>query len=504
MASAKHTSHTDCTSSGRGSRDRMSRTTQTVSIVLGSIIAAAAIVYCAGCVFFYQRFWPNTVIGDAGVSLMTAGDAKVALQQASDERSVNVNGQGVSFTLTGANAGLELNVDAAVGTALAGNRFWQWPVQVFLDHDDSEVLSTSFDTELLRSTIEAQLAAFNSMASDPTDAYIYFDEYSNSFQINPGSMGTKLDVDSVMQTVIDALTARRNYTALTSVNLVQQNIKADDERLLQAQQTANSYLSCNVDLVLPGTDNTVVASITPAVVKDWIVFGADCSVWLDDALLTAWSSQVEDLIDSVGDAREYVRPDGKYVSVPANYKQGTYGWTSDGAGLLDLVRSSVQGGWTGIVEVPIKQSAAVFAPNGADWGTTYIDIDLGEQYVRYYIDGWIVWESACITGEYGVHDTPQGVYYIRARMRDQLLIAVDIDPATGKPEYEVPVDYWMPFIDNMYALHDNPYRADAQYDYGGTYYMNGAGSHGCINLPISKAASLFDIVTVGTPVVVHY
>lgn len=500
--SARTTSHH---ASNRGSRPSSEGGSRHLGLAVASALAIALmVVYCAGCVFFYQRFWPNTVIGDANVSLMTAGDAKESLQQASDTRSVSVSGQGVSFTLTGANAGLELNVDAAVSTALAKTACWQWPVQVFLVHDYSEVISTSFDTDLLRATIEENLAAFNSMASDPSDAFLWFDDASQQFQVNPGSMGTKLDVDSVMATVIDALTNRRNHAALTSANLVQQNVRSDDERLLAAQQQANSYLVCNVDLVLPGTDS-VVASVNPATVKDWIVFGEDFSVWLDDSLLTAWVTQLEDRIDSVGDAREYYRiDDGKYVYVPANTKQGTYGWISDGAALLQTVYDSVNGGWTGIVTVPTKRDAAVYAPGGADWGDTYIDIDIAEQYVRYFVDGQIVWSSACITGYYNLHDTPEGVYYINAKMRNQTLVAVDIDPETGKPEYEVPVDYWMPFIDNLYALHDNPYRDDAQYAYGGTYYQTGSGSHGCINLPISWARSLYEIVTVGTPVVVHY
>jgi lipoprotein-anchoring transpeptidase ErfK/SrfK len=34
--------------------------------------------------------------------------------------------------------------------------------------------------------------------------------------------------------------------------------------------------------------------------------------------------------------------------------------------------------------------------------------------------------------------------------------------------------------------------------------MEGYGSHGCINLPVDNAASLYDLCSVGDVVVVHY
>lgn len=481
----------------------MSAAARAVGIVAGAAVVALVAIYCAGCVFFYQRFWPSTVIGDTDVSSMSADEAKAALEQASKARTVSVSGQGVSFVLTSENAGLELNVDSAVSAALARTSSWQWPVEVMSEHDSSDVLSTSFDTDLLRSTIEAQLAAFNSMASDPVDAFLYYDQNTQSYQVNPGSLGTKLDVDSVMQSVMAALGSRRDHAPLTSANLVQQSVKSDDARLLAAQQAANSYLACNFSFTVNGA---VVATIDPSIVQSWIVIGDDYSVSLDEAQLTAWFETLEGQLDTVNQTRYFTRFDGKDVTVE-NSGKNTYGWISDGEQLLQMIRDAVYGGAVGSAEVPFKQTAAVFVVNGADWGGTYIDIDLAEQYVRYYVDGSLQWESACLTGLYGVHDTPTGVYYIRALMRDQKLIAVDIDPATGKPEYEVPVSYWMPFIDNLYALHDNPYRDDSQSAYGGTYFYT-EGSHGCVNLPISKAASLWNLLYqndgIGTAVIVHY
>lgn len=75
----------------------------------------------------------------------------------------------------------------------------------------------------------------NASASDPIDATLYFDESTNRYEINPGSLGTKLDIDSIMETVQTALAQRNPYAALTSVNLVHQSVKADDRISYEAR-----------------------------------------------------------------------------------------------------------------------------------------------------------------------------------------------------------------------------------------------------------------------------
>lgn len=74
------------------------------------------------------------------------------------------------------------------------------------------------------------------------------------------------------------------------------------------------------------------------------------------------------------------------------------------------------------------------------------------------------------------------------------------DPETGKPEYETPVAYWMRVTWSGIGFHD----ATWQYAFGGTRYADGWGSHGCINMPYNQAAALYDLISVGTPVIVHY
>ena len=63
--------------------------------------------------------------------------------------------------------------------------------------------------------------------------------------------------------------------------------------------------------------------------------------------------------------------------------------------------------------------------------------------------------------------------------------------------YATFVNYWMAFY-NHYGLHDATWRRE----FGGDIYLTD-GSHGCVNLPKDKAGELFELVEVGTPVIVY-
>ena len=70
----------------------------------------------------------------------------------------------------------------------------------------------------------------------------------------------------------------------------------------------------------------------------------------------------------------------------------------------------------------------------------------------------------------------------------------------GTPEWECVVAYWMPFIGNNYGLHD----ASWQSYFGSVAYTINNWSHGCVNLPTSKAAAIYDLCQIGDAVIVHY
>ena len=62
------------------------------------------------------------------------------------------------------------------------------------------------------------------------------------------------------------------------------------------------------------------------------------------------------------------------------------------------------------------------------------------------------------------------------------------------------VHYWMRFNNpKAQGLHDASWR----WNFGGDIYKTN-GSHGCVNLPYSLAESIYNNISVGTPVICYY
>ena len=68
----------------------------------------------------------------------------------------------------------------------------------------------------------------------------------------------------------------------------------------------------------------------------------------------------------------------------------------------------------------------------------------------------------------------------------------------GTYEYETSVTYWMPFNGGI-GFHDATWQAY----FGGDRYTY-AGSHGCINMPLDAAATLYSIIDTNVPIVCFY
>ena len=92
--------------------------------------------------------------------------------------------------------------------------------------------------------------------------------------------------------------------------------------------------------------------------------------------------------------------------------------------------------------------------------------------------------------------TPPGIFTLYYKKSPDVLRGA-LQP-DGKYEYEQPVDYWMPFNGGI-GFHD----ANWQPYFGGDRFYGG-GSHGCINLPPSNAAVLYDIIQYDVPIVCFY
>ena len=121
-----------------------------------------------------------------------------------------------------------------------------------------------------------------------------------------------------------------------------------------------------------------------------------------------------------------------------------------------------------------------------------MEADMNNQHLYLYQDGNLVLETDFVSGTMvSSWDcvTPEGVFGLLYKTTDAVL--------RGET-YTTPVKYWMPFYGN-YGMHDANWRGA----FGGDIFITN-GSHGCINLPPSMAAQIYQYVSKGFPVVCYY
>ncbi|MBQ3265421.1 MAG: L,D-transpeptidase family protein [Ruminococcus sp.] len=122
-------------------------------------------------------------------------------------------------------------------------------------------------------------------------------------------------------------------------------------------------------------------------------------------------------------------------------------------------------------------------------GSTYIEISIDQQHMWVYKNGSQIASTDVVTGNKGSADTPKGYYSVRSKSRNIYL---------SGDGYSSFVEYWMAFIGSSYGIHDASWRSE----FGNPIYK-GNGSHGCVNTPYSAVKTIYNNISVGTPVIIY-
>lgn len=497
-------------STPNGSRGRR------VLIALGVVLAVLVIAYGGGVVLFGNVCYPNTVIADTDVSLMTRDTAISRVRSSAEGYRLTVEGDGFTWTFDPESASEVIDAEAAVDRTIGANDPFEWPVRLVeaLSNTDSNAavessadggeevsldqidLPQGFDRDAFLADLDAALDAFNETRTGTFDAAGAYDADAGKFTLEKARSNQNLDKEAIEVAALRAISTLSKNVALDEGSFVPLAGGASESELRAAIDQANSLIGTDVDLKMGGS---VVATLDGATFVQWMTFDESLKPTLSTEPLAQWVRDLaETKLDTIGCQRTYARPDGKVVTVSG----GTYGWNSDEQQLVKLLQEAVANKQVGEIDIPTLQNAAVWTAKGEkDWGA-YCDIDLTEQHCRYYdASGNILWESGCVTGNPNEGDaTPTGVYILNAKRQNETLIGMDMDK-DGEPDYRSPVAYWMPFVGNLIGLHDASWQSASVFTNPTAYLW--AGSHGCVNLPTDKAGELYNLIQVGDCVIVH-
>ena len=278
----------------------------------------------------------------------------------------------------------------------------------------------------------------------------------------------------------------KGTSASIDMNAINQNTVSPAEAMVIGQKLA-SVNNMSITYQMPNNQTEVLDGLT---IASWVNGSKGLTVSVDAAKVADYVQGLRNKYDTPAGTQTWQSADGTMKSIQTNY-----GWHIDQTKETEALIANIQS-LQSVTREPVYASRAVQTAM-PQWGKTFVEIDISSQHVYFYQDGNCVWDSKCVTGTATDPDraTPTGVFALKYKQRDRVLRG-RINPQTGKPSYESPVAYWMPFNGNI-GLHDANWRSS----FGGNIYLK-SGSHGCINLPPKNAKTLYELITPGTVIVV--
>ena len=345
------------------------------------------------------------------------------------------------------------------------------------NYDISE--SLSYNTEMMSQTVDNLKCMQADNIVQPVDAQIQ--DTGECFEIIPEVTGNALDRTKTEEVIAGAMLRGR-----TSVNLEEEScylkpsVYSTDTQLQANCEKMNQL--CDIIITYDFADRTETVDRT--VIKNWFGYDQDGNVILDEKLVRQYVSNLGLIYDTMGQTRTFQTYDNREVEI----KGGDYGWVIDQDAEVKALIEAINSGVTQVREPVYLYSGYSRGTN--DIGSTYVEIDLTNQRLVFYMKGTPIVDTPIVSGNPNIDGcaTPEGCYALDAKESPAVL--------TGE-DYETNVTYWMPFAGNV-GIHDATWRTE----FGGNMYQ-WDGSHGCINVPYDKAAAIYANIEVGMSVVVY-
>ena len=158
-----------------------------------------------------------------------------------------------------------------------------------------------------------------------------------------------------------------------------------------------------------------------------------------------------------------------------------------------LVDKYVSGDISAEESRPLSYYDSVVSYDAAsELGDTYIEVNMSEQLLSYYVNGELNMQMPVVTGNINRgRGTPAGLFNVYNKRYHTYLRGTD---------YVSYVNYWLG-VNKGVGIHDATWRTQEEFG-GDTFKRN--GSHGCINCPLESVEQLWNVAEVGTPVILYY
>lgn len=454
-----------------------------LSIILGLLLILFGI-YAGISARYKDMFLPGSTINNLDVSGMTIAQVEQTLADNEGTYSLTlIERDGVTETITGEEIDFTLTFDGSLEELLEEQNAWSWPLALWFGKTNDMTVETlfSYDTAKLTEAI-SNLSCMNSSASTPPkDAYLSdYNAEIGGVEIVPEVLGNLVDQDILLPAIQEAVASMQTELDLEELGCyVAPSVTSDDPELQQQAELLNQYLGIEITYEF-GSD---IITVNGEQLVNWLSFDDDGNVSVDEDQVKSFVRNLAYNYNTCFANRTFTTSYGQEITVEG----GDYGWWMDETSEVEELIEQILNKESGTREPVWFQTANTLGVGASgDYGNTYVEINLTAQHLFFYKDGELIIESDLVSGKDDA--TPTGTYSLTYKERYATL---------NGENYSSPVSYWMPFSGNV-GLHDASWRTS----FGGTLYKSG-GSHGCINLPIATAKTIYENIPDDAAIIVY-
>ncbi len=459
--------------------------------LIGVLAAGAVAAYFVNARQYGDKFVPGTVIDGMDVGDMSPEELAESLSEEAAGYSLTLKFlNDVTETVGSGDIDLSYDTEQELKGILDSQNHYSWITGIFGKKED-HALSTeiTYSEDKLASVLLGLPELQADYVREPEDAYIKM-KSDGTLTIFPEINGNQIDTGRLIEAVGEAVKERKSVLDLVAAEDIYQKpeVLSTDKELNETLESLNGILGTTVTYKLSdGTEKVLDRAET----SNWLETDEEGRYTLgDDALRDRVAGYIAGIAkedDNYGYYRTFKSTNFGTIKMAT---EALHGHRLDQEKMSAELLADLTSHTDASHEMTYSEVVDTKDPR---FGGTYVEVDILNQHVYFYIDYELYCDGDCVTGTEGYRSTPSGIFSIQEKERGRTLEGYNSD---GTVSYTAFVNYWMCFYPH-YGLHDASWR---DYFGGETYLYD--GSHGCVNLSYYTASMIYDAIDYDTPVII--
>ena len=465
-------------------------------IIVVAIAAVVGFFYIKNSFYYQNHFYQGTFINGVDVSDMTVEEAKATVQKQLDTYVYSfTDHEGRTSVIAAAELGITYYDNGEIQNLMRSQNHWMWVDEQQRTEKFEVAAKYTFNEDILNAWVDALDCVNDGVA--PTDAYEQVNE-EGYYEIVDETYGDLIDKEMLRGIILEDVKSGVTEDSISAESAVflRPSVTADDEELVASVEQKNHEIDYQkrvdeiTNVTLSFASYIDIAYLDPTALKGMIKDDENGDPQIDKDKVTEWVVNWAAERQLINDGYLFLSHNGYVLRLTNGV---TSGWHLDVAATAEKTYQHIIAGATGQQLFPVMSDGAGILQENS----MYIEISIGQQMMWLYNNGAILVETPIVTGDptRGLSTPSNGFWNVITKLTNYILRG-PMQP-DGSYEWETHVDYWMAFIPDT-GIHDMKDRIE----FGGDIFL-GAGSHGCVNTPFDAAAYMYNVVNIGTPVVIH-